>query len=253
MNTKRLISIRWALLLLPLLAGCSLFNKAPMDILTYRQPRVANHRLIVFMRGLGGDHRSFEEEGLVADVRERQLPYDMVAPNAHFGYYWDRSLIQRMKADVIDPAHAEGYEEIWLIGFSMGGLGALMYTIEHPEDVQGICLIAPFLGYRSLLKEIATAGGVEEWDPGNYDPDEEWQRMLWHWLKENVTGNSTRPVYLGYGLKDPYVAGQALLGEILPAGHVFTVPGGHSYESFHSLWEMFLDSDGLTTAGPGTE
>jgi len=232
----------WVLLLLSFNASCTLLNKSPMDILSYKQlPNVSNERLIVFMRGLGGNHRSFEQEGLVADVRNRNLPYDMVAPNAHFGYYADRSLIKRMKADIIDPAHAQGYKEIWLIGFSMGGLGALLYTLEHPEDVQGICLIAPFLGYRPLLKEISAAGGVRQWEPGTYDPDKNWQRMLWCWLKENVAENPSRPIYLGYGRKDPYAAGQQLLARILPADHVFTVPGGHDYESFKTLWGMYLD------------
>jgi len=246
MNGKMILHALTAALLIPLHVGCSLFNKAPMDLLTYKQPDGGHRQLIVFMRGLGGTHRSFEHEGLVSDVRERRLPYDMIAPNAHFGYYWDRSLVQRMKADVIGPAHEAGYEKIWLIGFSMGGLGALMYTIEHPEDVQGICLVAPFLGYKGLYREIEAAGGVRQWEPGAYDPDEDWQRMLWHWLKDNVGAHSARPVYLGYGRADPYVKGQELLARILPDDHVFTVPGGHDYESFKTLWRMFLDSGALT-------
>jgi len=238
-----------ALLLLPLYASCSLLNKAPMDMVTYDHPNSsAKERLIVFMRGMGGNHFSFEKEGLVADICERHAPYDMVAPNAHFGYYADRSLIKRMKEDVIDPAHAQGYKEIWLIGFSMGGLGALLYTIDHPEDVQGIYLVAPFLGYRSLLNEIAAAGGVHHWEPGNFDPEKKWQRMLWRWLKQNVAEHPTKPIYLGYGEKDPYADGQRLLAQILPPDRVFTVPGGHDYESFKRLWNKFLDNGGCLTA-----
>lgn len=229
-----------ALFMLPFYMGCSLFNKGPMDVLCYQQSPGTCKQLIVFMRGMGGNHRSFENEGLVADVRARKLSYDMMAPNAHFGYYWDRSLIERMKEDVIAPAHVAGYEEIWLVGFSMGGLGALLYAKDHPEDVQGICLIAPFLGYRGLFKEIEAAGGVLQWEPGVYDPDKDWQRMLWHWIKKTAAEDPSRPVYLGFGLKDPYTRGQQLLADILPADHVFTVPGGHDYESFKSLWEMFL-------------
>ena len=238
-----------ALFLIPLVAGCSLFNKTPMDVLSYQHPAAdaTDHptdKLIVFMRGMGGSHRSFEKEGLVSDICQQNPPFDMVAPNAHYGYYADRSLMERMKADVIDPAHAEGYKEIWLIGFSMGGLGALLYTIDHPEDIQGIYLVAPFLGTYSIFEEIEAAGGVRKWQPGTFDPYKKWQRMLWRWLKENATEHPTIPIYLGYGENDHYVAGQHLLASILPPERVFTVPGGHDYESFRSLWKLFLENGG---------
>lgn len=235
----------WVLLLIPFYVGCSLFNKAPMEVLTYQHPHgETKNRLIVFMRGMGGDHYSFEKEGLVDDICHRTPAFDMVAPNAHFGYYADRSLIKRMKEDVIDPAHSQGYDEIWLIGFSMGGLGALLYTIDHPEDVQGIYLVSPFLGYRAIHKEIAAAGGVRRWKPGSFDPHKKWQRMLWRWLKQNVAEHPAKPIYLGYGEKDPYVSGHKLLAAILPPERVFTMPGGHTYESFRGLWQKFLDEGG---------
>ena len=246
MDNPPILQFLWAMLLVPLFAaGCSLFNKAPMDVLKYDHPKSgAKERLIVFMRGMGGNHRSFEKEGLVADICDRMPPFDVVAPNAHYGYYADRSLMRRMKEDVIDPAHAQGYKQIWLIGFSMGGLGALLYTIDHPEDVQGIYLVAPFLGYPSLLKEIEKAGGVSQWDPGTFNPHKQWQRMLWQWLKQNVAEHPHIPIYLGYGRTDRYVEGQQLLAQILPSQRVFTVPGGHDYESFRSLWKMFLQNGG---------
>ncbi len=240
-----------AICMLPLYMGCSWFNKVPMDVLSYHQAEKNNRQMMVFMRGLGGNHHSFEDEGLVANVCDRSLPFDMVAPNAHFGYYWDRSLIQRMKEDVIAPAHAAGYDDIWLVGFSMGGLGALLYTLEHPEDVQGICLISPFLGYPGLLKKIKAAGGVRQWDPGTYDPEKQWQKMLWQWLKEGSAEKPNRPVFLGFGLKDPYVLGHTLLADILPEERVFTVPGGHDYESFKSLWRMFLEKLSFVCSGNG--
>ena len=242
---KSLFQMMSVFALIPLYMGCSLFNKAPMDVLTYHHPNgVATNRLIVFMRGMGGNHYSFEKEGLVDDICSRTPAFDIVAPNAHFGYYYDRSLMKRMKEDVIDPAHAQGYNEIWLIGFSMGGLGALLYTIDHPEDIQGIYLVSPFLGYRSIQREIDEAGGVRQWEPGTFDPHKKWQRMLWHWLKQNVAEHPTKPIYLGYGEKDPGVKGHKLLAQVLPPDRVFTVPGGHTYESFKGLWDMFLNHGG---------
>ena len=61
---------------------------------------------------------------------------------------------------MIDPARREGKDNIWLVGFSMGGLGSLLYLREHPEYIEGVCLIAPFLGDEEIIEEIQAAGGV---------------------------------------------------------------------------------------------
>jgi pimeloyl-ACP methyl ester carboxylesterase len=226
-----------------MLTGCSWFAKAPMDVLYYSvdegrpQPN-----LFVFMRGIGGSHTSFEEEGLVDDVRTMGLPFDMAAPNAHLGYYTGRTLLVRLKADVIDPARRQGKDNIWLVGFSMGGLGSMLYLREHPKDIEGICLIAPFLGDEDIIEEIQAAGGVRSWSPGVYDPEDDYQRMLWHWIKDNVAGDDPVPIFLGYGTEDEFAPANALLAELLPENHVVRIPGGHDYPTFKALWDRFLGS-----------
>jgi hypothetical protein len=223
--------------------GCSWFAKAPMDVLHYAADEgQAQKNLFVFMRGMGGSHRSFEEEGLVADVRAMGLPFDMAAPNAHIGYYTGRTLTERLKADVIDPARQQGKDDIWMVGFSMGGLGSLLYLQRHPEDIDGVCLIAPFLGDSDIIEEIRNAGGVRSWSPGDYNPDDDYQRMLWEWIKDNVSGDSPVPIFLGYGADDRLAPGCALLAEVLPRDHVVTMPGGHDYPTFKALWKRFLES-----------
>jgi pimeloyl-ACP methyl ester carboxylesterase len=242
----------WAALLPLLLSGCALFGKAPLDVLSYPslQEPLQHKRLIVFMRGLGGTHESFEKEGLVEDIRNRHMPYDMTAPNAHYGYYLGRTLIDRLKTDLIDPAKAEGYEEIWLVGFSMGGLGSLLYLKEHPEDIQGVYLIAPFLSLGFIQDEIAAAGGLRQWDPGDYNPQSDWQRMLWHWLKDEVADNPQMNVYISYGTGDTYVKGQQLLAQVLPPDRVTVISGGHDYETFRALWQEVLESGIYVSAVP---
>ena len=224
-------------------ASCSWIAKAPMDVLYY--PAVDGQspkNLFIFMRGMGGSHRSFAEEGLVGDVQSLGLPFDMAAPNAHLGYYARRTLIERLKTDVIDPARRQGKDNIWLVGFSMGGLGSLLYLQRHPEDIDGVCVIAPFLGDKDIIEEIRAAGGVRAWSPGNYDQDDDYQRMLWHWIKDNVSGDSPVPIFLGYGTDDRLAPGGALLAELLPEDHVAQLPGGHDYPTFKALWKRFLAS-----------
>ncbi len=223
--------------------GCSFWAKAPMDVLTYTAAiHPKNRNLFVFLRGIGSSHVSFEKEGMVAEVRARELPFDMIAPNAHFSYYSGRTLTKRLREDVILPARQKGYRKIWLVGVSMGGLGSLLYLREHPEDISGIYLIAPFVGYNSTMEKIINQGGVRKWYPGLYDPEDDWQTMLWDWLKQEVAENKTAPIYLGYGDGDRYVFGQQLLAEILPSDHVTMIKGQHDYVTFKILWKSFLQS-----------
>lgn len=228
-----------------LLSGCALFANRPMDVLSYENPDApSSSRLIVFLRGIGGSHRSFEEEGLVADVWACGLSCDIVAPNAHIGYYGDRRLIDRLKKDVIDPARAKGYAEIWLVGFSMGGLGSLLYYMDHPEDIARVYLIAPFLGAPLFLAQIEAAGGPRAWEPGEYIYGVDWQQMLWRWLKVSVADHPEKIVYLGYGAGDPYSRGHQLLAELLPPERVVVIEGGHDYLTFKTLWKIFITGAG---------
>ena len=232
-------------LLFGLLAGgCSYFAKQPLETLTYKSTAAGEHRnLIIFIRALYGNHKTFEKEGFVAMVRKKGLPYDMVAPNAHMGYYYARNLDRRLREDVIEPARAAGYTNIWLVGVSMGGLGSLLYLRNYPDNsgITGIVLLAPFLGERKILDEITRAGGVRKWDPGDYD-DSDWQRLLWAWLKKyNRHQDRLPPIYLGYGNDDGYALGQGLLAGILPPEHVIVIQGTHSVATVKKLWARMLD------------
>ena len=48
--------------------------------------------------------------------------FDVISVDAHFGYYKNRDLVPRLHDDVITPAQQNGYEKIWLLGVSMGGM-----------------------------------------------------------------------------------------------------------------------------------
>ena len=228
-----------------LAAGCSYLAKEPLEIETYRTVSENERRnLIVFIRALYGNHKTFEKEGFVAMVRAKGLRYDMVAPNAHMAYYYGRTLDKRLKKDVIEPARAAGYTNIWLVGVSMGGLGSLLYLLNYPENsgIAGIVLMAPFLGEREILHEIIRAGGVRKWDPGGYD-DSDWQRLLWDWLKRyDQQQDRLPPIYLGYGDDDAYAVGQGLLAAILPGNQVVVIEGTHSVDTVKEIWAIMLDT-----------
>lgn len=228
-----------------LIWGCS--TNAPLKTLYYKASEFSTQKnMIIFLRGRGGSHEDFADKGFVDDIRVRKLAFDMAAPDAHFGYYFGETLVPRLKTDVIEPARAQGYEKFWLVGASMGGLGALMYTLRYPEDVEGVCVISPFLGYDRFIREITDAGGVRLWEPGAYDPDKDWQRMFWHWLQQCASGEKAMPnLYLGYGTYDPFIKAHRLLGDILAPERVFTTRGGHTPGTMKKVWRIFLEKDVL--------
>ncbi|MFZ7125453.1 MAG: alpha/beta fold hydrolase [Desulfobacterales bacterium] len=241
---KPIRTVRWMLPLLLLSACFSCATNAPLEMLSY--PAVeGDHqsRMVIFLRGRGGSHTDFETYGFVDEIRRRGLSYDMVAPDSHFGYYIGRSLVPRLKSDIIDPAKAAGYREIWLVGASMGGLGALIYHKNHPGDIAGIYIISPYLGGRDVISGIRSAGGLKQWSPGVYDAEKHWDIMLWHWLKDQAeTGWTEAPIYLGYGTEDMFIDAQRLLTEALPSSRVFTTGGGHTSSAMKQVWVDFLEA-----------
>lgn len=227
-----------------LVSGCAASPKVPLDIISYPvRPSVKAENLLILLRGIGASNSIFEEEGIIDEIRRRRLPIDIVAPDTHVGYYDSHTLEERLRTDIIIPARKNGYRQIWLAGFSMGGLGSLFYLRLHPKDVDGVFLISPFLGWDSILHEIKDAGGVASWQRVSADPDD-WQRFIWSWLKEYAqTPQKYPPVYLGYGRND-WLAdeGPPLLATVLPGERVFTVPGNHTVGTFKVIFSRHLDT-----------
>lgn len=233
------------------LGGCLPKGAVPMNTLVYPPQSSPSGSLVVFLRGLGGSHASFEEHGFVQAVAARFPGAAMVAPDANLLYYLDRSLDRRLKEDVLDPAFDSGTRRVWLIGVSMGGLGGVLTSRRYPGEIQGIALISPFLGYSSIHREIERAGGLHRWDPGPYTEDD-WERVVWDWLRTRTAEQRPQafPIYLGYGQGDDYAAAQRLLAAALPPGHVVTVDGGHTVDTFVRLFDALLPA--LPLEGPGT-
>lgn len=248
---------RWQALLLLciasiILSGCATTGNDPLQSISY--PREASTRqpnLLIMLRGLGADNTIFAEQGIIDEIRDLGLPFDVIAPDAHFGYYQSQTFEKRLKEDVIDPARRQGYEQIWLAGFSMGGLGALIYLRSYPDDIDGILLTSPFLGWPGVHREINLAGGISAWQPATNDP-KDWQRMIWTWIGKQDF-DSQVPIWLGYGESDMLtLAGPPLLATVLPEARVFTTPGNHNIATFKALFRQHLNTlASLAQPAPG--
>jgi pimeloyl-ACP methyl ester carboxylesterase len=196
--------------------------------------------LLIMLPGATQKPQDFIAHGFVAALRERNLPVTVAIADAHAGYYLDHSVIQRLRADVLEPAQAQGYRETWLLGISLGGLGALLYACEHARDLAGVIVLAPYLGVAGLMAEVQRAGGLDAWQPHEIMPNDDERRVL-AWLRTYHPSKSRLPMYLGYGEQDRFVQASLLLKQRLPSSHVVSMSGGHDWTTWHGLWLKLLD------------
>jgi pimeloyl-ACP methyl ester carboxylesterase len=219
------------------IGGCSWLYPTAVPIHTERYPRVEGQRadgLLVLLPGRGDSMGSFAEHGFVNDVRASGAPVDIVAVDAHLGYYIKNAIADRLWADVITPARQQGYRHIWVAGISMGGLGALALARDHGEALERLILIAPYVGPADLLGQIEAAGGPARWTAT--DPKDLYQRT-WMWLKHRAEPGATGPtIQLGFGTSDKLVRGHRLLAQLLPPDAALEEPGAHDWVTWRKLW-----------------
>ena len=233
--------------------GCGALMPAPtpMRTIEYESPRQPAKCLFVLLPGAGDHAERFRQQGFVEDLQSSKLSIDIRATDATMGYYMKGTLLDRLETDVIAPAKARGYEEIWLVGPSMGGLGSLLYSRAHTAEVTGVLAIAPFLGDPDLIEEIAAAGGLEKWQaPARADTlsRENYQRELWRWLQAATQGREPAPpIFLGYGASDRLSRADALLAEALPTSRVFLTTGGHEWPVWRRVLASFLQTPEFAT------
>lgn len=213
----------------------------PMRTLTDHSPLCSGRAdtLLVFLPGVYDTPEDLVREGFVAAVRERRLPVDMVLVDAHVGYYTDESVERRLHADIIAPARAEGYRQIWLAGISLGGMGGLALAEAYGKQIDGLVLLAPYLGNRGLQEEIRVAGGLAAWHATA--SHEGGERRIWHWIADLAARPEHPPVYLGYGGADRFADSHRLLAGQLSPAHVQILDGGHDWAVWRAAWQAFLD------------
>ena len=152
-----------------------------------------------------------------------------------------------MRSQLLEPARAAGYQRIIVIGVSMGGMGSLIVDQADPGMLDHVVLMAPCLGKRELLREIADAGGVLEWQAGP-KPDaidsDNFKRELWRQIQQLVGDPQQKArVWLSYGEDDrlantvPAIAPALRQSQILPrdGGHNWVVWNAAATEVFSRL------------------
>ncbi len=193
---------------------------------------------MVWLPGAYHAAEDFVTAGFAEAVRSRKAPLDLTFVDMELAHVGDRSALRKLRSDIVLPARAAGIS-IWLGGISLGGLLALDYAASYPDELAGLCLLAPYLGSRILTAEIVQAPGLAAWLPGKLAENDE-ERRIWRYIQHRRA--DSRPLYLGFGQADRFAAAHELLAATLPADAVDVIEGGHEWSTWSKLWENFLDS-----------
>ena len=207
-------------------------------ILDGAQPgRTAPTRIIMLPAAYSGAH-DFVEQGFARAVRVRRLDIDLVFAGFPLQHVNDRTVLTRLRQELILPACANGVR-VWLGGISLGGYLALGCAEHHPEELAGLCLFAPYLGSHIVTAEIARARSLRDWHPGELAEEDD-ERRIWRFIGTLRSGSL--PVHLGLGREDRFADRHRLMAAALAPESVDVVPGGHDWPTWLHLWENFLDA-----------
>ncbi len=181
----------------------------------------------------------FVRAGFATATRERALPLDLAFVELSLTHLTDRTVLRRLRHEIILPARALGCRTIWLCGISLGGFVALAYAERYPGEIDGVCVLAPYLGNRIVTGEIAAAGGVGGWEPGELAVDDD-ERHIWRFIKTHRSFPVC--VHLGFGAEDRFADSHRMMAAALQPEMVNVLPGGHDWPVWRQLWENFLDA-----------
>lgn len=224
--------------LLSLLATACTFlpRPAPAPVRLQSHPPSGDpDELVVLLPGRHSLPSEFAREGFVDTLRATRPSAHIVAPDLHVGYYRNRSMAERLHRDVIVPARTAGVKRVTLVGISMGGLGAMLYDLEHPGNVDEIILLSPFLGDESVIADIASQGGLAAWQPQGKDPDR-FSRKLWQGLRERWLPRNDRPkLRLACGESDRLASATRLASAELKPSETLWLPGDHDWQTWNAL------------------
>lgn len=230
------------------LSGCAYLPRAtPTPIPTKEFPATAGKRastLVVFLPGRGDTMDDFERNGFLETLHRTRPEADAIVVDAHLGYYLNRSIVDRLANDVLQPARQKGYRRIVIVGISLGGLGSLLCVRDHADLVDNLVLIAPYLGDKSqLFSEIQSVGGPANWAHDRSSGGKEIDEEIWAFIGKNA--EHLPPTWLFAGTGDRLHEGHQLFATLLPADHVTLIDGAHNWKTWRTLWSRACETSAL--------
>lgn len=215
------------------LSGSAIYDTAPIAC--------GERILLLMLPGAKNTPQQLADYGLIRSLRDRGLPVDVLILDAHVDLYLDRADIEQLLHQTLDEVRANGYRRIWLLGISLGGTGAMLCATQRSAEIEGVLLLAPFLGTRGIIAEVEAAGGLHRWQAGEIG-SRDYERALLEQIRCSPPGTAGfPPIFLGYGREDRYRGASIMLSAYLPGQCVSVISGGHDWETWGVLWQNLLD------------
>lgn len=205
-------------------------------------PPRADASCIVLLPGAYHALTDFVGAGFDQALRDRGLAAELILAAPELAHLGDRSWLARLRAEVIAPARERAGAALWLGGISLGGFMALRFAAQADAEIDGLCLLAPYLGSRIVAAEVAAHASIADWQPAPLAEDDD-DRRVWRLVQRLGAAGAPR-VFLGYGSEDRFADTQQLLARALPAHSTCVIPGGHDWPVWRALWDNFLDQLG---------
>ena len=232
-------------MLVVLVSACATGGDVSKPIPTSHFPAThPAHRLVVVLPGRGDDLASLERKGMTRIIQNAWPDTDVILTGLTMPFYRQGHATTRLQEEIITPAQASGYREIWLMGISLGGMGALMYEHDYPGRVRGILLLSPYLGNASIHDEVQRAGGLSRWNPGPSRPigPDTVDHELWHTLKSlGEDPKRADAFWIAYGNDEPFRTPIERMTPILPPANVAMLPGRHNWKLWISAASVLLE------------
>ncbi len=193
--------------------------------------------LVILLPGAYNRASDFVDNGFVEALHQRRIAADVIAADVSEELHGlEYRFLDLMRVEIVFPAKARGYDQIWLAGISLGGYAAMAYAATFETEVSGVLAIAPYLS-RRVLKEIRQCGGLSEWRT-TYRPEglHDLPKDVWRWL---VDGPSI-DMHLCFGEDDRFAEAHRLAATLLD-GRSFSRSGGHDWPTWRNLWTAWLD------------
>lgn len=194
-------------------------------------PRGKAEAILLCLHGLSGSHRfAFDTIGVHRFVDKEQLPWAVASVDGGAASYWhhraDGSDAQAMVFQDLLPALRTRLKSVPLVllGWSMGGYGALLAATHRPEEVSGVVAVSPALW-----------PSHSEAHEGAFDSESDFRA---HDLFRRVASLRKLAVRIDCGDDDVFAASSRALAEQLPGAETGFGPGSHDA----TTWQGQLQS-----------
>ncbi|MBX3609928.1 MAG: hypothetical protein KF871_08515 [Hydrogenophaga sp.] len=189
---------------------------------------------LVWLPGAAMRAQDVVDQGFDRQAQAAGLDLDLVAVDLQAQRLDGVDQLQALVDQHLRPVRAQG-TRVWLAGISLGGWQSVLCARRWPEAVDGLCLLSPYPGERSVWRRIELAGGLDTWTPPAVPDDPVLE--TWAWWQQPPPD---LPVWMGYGVRDRFVDGMARMASRLPRSSVHTLDGDHDWACWQGLWQAFV-------------